>query len=150
MSNLVMDYSMHINTNTQSYIYNVINDLYTSGKLTLIKDNYNLISCFFHKNTTITLGRNKPTYTYCNIPISIHAEIDILNKLKSKFIQTKKIQKGDLLILRVLKDGCLSIGCPCFHCIKQLEKAYYIKIRNIFYSDRMGIIKHINFNKLWN
>lgn len=102
------------------------------------------------KNNTKTIGRSKESYAYSNIPISAHAEIDALKKIKSEFIKSKKIKVFDLIVLHVSKNGYLANGKPCYHCIKQLQNAYFIKIKNVFYSESNGIIKHINFNDLVN
>ena len=102
------------------------------------------------RNNTKILGKSKAVYAYNNIPISTHAEIDALKKIKNEFSRTGKIQDLDLLVIRISKHGYLSNSKPCYHCIKQLELAYYVKIKNVYYSETNGKIKHITFNNLVN
>ena len=90
--------------------------------------------------TKIIFGENSPRYAYTGIPISTHAEIDTLQKIKNEFSQKKKILKGDLLVVKLSKTGLLSNASPCYHCLKQLSEARYVNIKNIYYSDSTGKI----------
>ncbi len=63
--------------------------------------------------------------------------------------KTKHRQEYNLLVLRITREGTLTSAKPCIHCIKQLMRATYIKIKNIFYSDPPGVIQKINFEQLY-
>lgn len=45
----------------------------------------------------------------------------------------------DLLVIRVLKSGDLSMAKPCNVCTKLIK---YAKIKNVYYSDWLGEIQH--------
>ena len=76
--------------------------------------------------------------------ISTHAEMNALNKLKSKFI--KKNQKIDILVLRLNKlHSNLSNSHPCIFCLLKMKK---FPIRNVYYSDDNGNIVKCSLTKL--
>lgn len=119
------------------------------NKLLTTYGNEQQVACFFslknwNKNQMCTFGESDERYVYKHIPISTHAEIAALNRIEN----IKPSKKYDLLVLRISKVGNLSLAKPCYHCIKQLERAPFIKISNVFYSDRCGIIQVTKFNNL--
>ncbi len=68
---------------------------------------------------------------------SKHAEMDAINKIKTKKNLPKKM---DMFVIRITKTGLLSESRPCLHCLKALEKSK-LKIRYIFYSKKQGFIR---------
>lgn len=100
------------------------------------------------KHNTIITGSSSGRYAYKNIPISRHAEIDVLKKEKKNYSLTKKIRRFNLIVIKVSKTGNISTARPCYHCIKQLESASFVRIKNIFYSNREGIIIKETFEQL--
>ena len=80
--------------------------------------------------------------------MSRHAEIDVLKKEKKNYCLTRKIRKFDLIVVKVSKTGNISTARPCYHCIKQLESASFVRIKNIFYSNKEGNIIKETFEQL--
>ena len=100
------------------------------------------------KHNTIITGTSSGRYAYKSIPISRHAEIDVLKKEKKNYCLTRKIRKFDLIVVKVSKTGNISTARPCYHCIKQLECASFVRIKNIFYSNKEGNIIKETFEQL--
>ena len=100
------------------------------------------------KHNTIITGTSSGRYAYKSIPISRHAEIDVLKKEKKNYCLTRKIRKFDLIVIKVSKTGNISTARPCYHCIKQLESASFVRIKNIFYSNKEGNIIKETFEQL--
>lgn len=93
-------------------------------------------ACLLQGNKIFSFGVNK--YFRVNltddkeIPISIHAEVDALSCIHSKFV------KGmDILIIRVNKSQKLIYSRPCNSCIEKLRQK---GIRKAYYSTRDGNI----------
>lgn len=63
-------------------------------------------------------------------------------------MRTKRINTYDLLVLKISKNGFISSSRCCFNCIKQLEEAKYVKIKNVFYSNSQREIIHETFEEL--
>ncbi len=55
----------------------------------------------------------------------------------------------NLLVLRITNNGILTSAKPCIYCVKQLMRATYIKIKNVYYSDPPGVIQKISFKQLY-
>lgn len=90
---------------------------------------------FFNSpNTMIAFGFNNERPGSL---ISIHAEVDALNKLKKK--PAIKNKHYDLLVVRLTKTNILGESRPCQHCIQSLLQSG-IKIRNVYYSTKNGTI----------
>lgn len=100
------------------------------------------------KHNTIITGSSSGRYAYKSIPISRHAEIDVLKKEKKNYSLTKKIRKFNLIVIKISKTGNISTARPCYHCIKQLESASFVRIKNIFYSNKEGNIIKETFEQL--
>lgn len=94
------------------------------------------------------IGTSSGRYAYKSIPISRHAEIDLLKKEKKNYIITKKIRKLNLIVIKVSKTGNISTARPCYHCIKQLNSASFVRIKNIYYSNHDGNIVKETFDQL--
>lgn len=84
---------------------------------------------------------------YCYIPISTHAEVDALRKLKyyCKRYSANKRLHFDLLVIRVTKTGKLSMARPCYHCIQQLMQASFVNIQQVYYTDTDGVLQREKF-----
>lgn len=104
----------------------------------------------WQKTNTFTIGHSTPRRAYACIPISTHAEIDGLKQIKNTYSRTRRIQELDLIVLRISRYGNLCYSKPCYHCIKQLERASYIKIKNVYYSESGGSITSVYFKDLVN
>ena len=99
----------------------------------------------------IIIGENSPRYAYCWIPISTHAEIDALQKLKNEYSSRKgRPFRMNLLVVRMSKTGLLNVAVPCQHCIKQLAAATFVNIKNVYYSNDEGHIQCQKFDDLVN
>lgn len=77
---------------------------------------------------------------------SKHAEIDVLNKIKTRKKMPKKI---DLFVIRLTKTGMLAESRPCFHCIQEMEKSC-LNIRYIYYSTKDGKIAKEKLSHMMN
>ncbi len=77
-------------------------------------------------------------------PISTHAEMDVLRKImktKNGSIGTnKRIERYDVLVIRISKTNKLGISRPCYHCINSMINNSMIKIRHVYYSTNDGRI----------
>lgn len=108
---------------------------------------FNILLYFFagvyHKKRKIFIGENQKYNQWSN-SLSTHAEIDALNRLKSKNINIKRY-KFDLLVIRISKTGKLGESRPCYHCLKKLEESG-IKIKNVYYSTNLFGIQKEKFN----
>ena len=91
------------------------------------------------KGDKIILGENS-LRTMPGCPISTHAEMDVLRKvLKSKSVP-KRIDKYDIIVIRISRTYKLGSSRPCYHCINTMMNASSIKIRYVYYSTRDGKI----------
>lgn len=99
----------------------------------------------------IIVGENSPQYAYSWIPISTHAEIDALQKVKSEFLRGKRrALRLDLMVVRLSKTGILNNAEPCHHCLKQLQQASYVNIKNVYYSTSPNTIVCKKFEDMVN
>lgn len=99
----------------------------------------------------IIIGENSERYAYTCIPISTHAEIDALLKLKNEFMMTRKrIMHMDLMVIRFSKCGSIGPAIPCYHCLQQLNAASFVNINNVYYSTIHGTIECTKFFTLLN
>ncbi len=99
-----------------------------------------------HSNNTI-IGENSFRYLNgCN-KVSIHAEMDALNKLfiLKKMRRVKKT-KMDLVVIRINRNGKLCESAPCYHCTQELLKNNLIVIDKLYYSTVYGNIICIKFD----
>lgn len=91
-------------------------------------------------DTTIIIGENTDRRAYCSIPIGTHAEIDALQKMKYIIKKRKRIETLSMMVIRFTKAGQMRYARPCYHCIKQLMQAKFLRIKDIYYSDVNGAI----------
>ena len=98
----------------------------------------------------IIIGENSDKPLNAGCKIKIHAEMDALQRFKGKLkcrkIKKNKINKVDLIVLRVNKNGCLCESAPCYHCTKELIGDNIININNLYFSKSDGTIICIKFN----
>jgi len=90
----------------------------------------------------IAVGENNRNNPW-NTMLSIHAEIDALNKLMSKKNNLKRTSY-DLIVIRLSKTGKLGESRPCYHCLQKLENSG-LKIKNVYYSTRGGNLEKERF-----
>ena len=92
-------------------------------------------ACLIKGGHILTTGVNKRFNVKMQektLPLTIHAEVDVLSNVHSRFL------KGlDILIIRVNKSKQLMYSRPCNACI---EKLYQKGIRKAYYSDYNGNI----------
>jgi hypothetical protein len=90
----------------------------------------------------MVIGENSARCAYSCIPISTHAEIDALLKLKSYYMRTKQKRplRMNLLVVRITKTGKLNNAEPCHHCMLQLIRANFVNIQNLYYTNSSGTI----------
>ena len=100
-------------------------------------------------NYNFTIGINSPRIRYNNGDIKTHAEIDAMEKLKSKMIRSrvKKQIIVDLYVIRHTKTGLLTSSAPCLHCTMELSKNKWLKINKLFYSKNNGTVECIKFTE---
>jgi deoxycytidylate deaminase len=95
-------------------------------------------ACLFRGTKVYAYGLNK--YFHVNlpdeqtIPITVHAEIDVLSNVHSKHV------KGmDILIIRVNKAQKLVYSRPCNACVKKMQQK---GVRKAYYSTKDGEITY--------
>lgn len=93
-------------------------------------------ACIFRGNKTYAFGVNKYFHLSLpdakSIPITIHAEMDVLSNVHSRYL------KGtDILIIRVNKSKKLIYSRPCGSCVKKMKQK---GIRKAYYSTEDGEI----------
>ena len=102
-------------------------------------------------NNNFTIGINSTRIRYNNIDIKTHAEMDAMERLKSKMIRCnyniKKKMCVDLYVIRHTKTGLLTASAPCLHCTNELSKIKWLKINNLFYSKNNKTIECIKFKE---
>jgi len=72
-------------------------------------------------------------------PISTHAEIMALHKVL-KDTRAKKLDRYDILVIRISKTGKLGSSRPCYHCINTMLNNQHVKIKYVYYSTNDGRI----------
>jgi len=95
----------------------------------------------FNKKIIISKGHNYKlksvrsiTRKYIRYRNKIHAEIDAILKAKTDLKGTS------ILIVRVNNRGELRMARPCNHCMLYID---FVKIKNVFYSNKFGEIERI-------
>ncbi len=95
------------------------------------------------KDGRIFMGENS-TRQLPGCPISTHAEMDgmrkILKNTPTNNGQVKRIEKYDVIVIRISKTNKLGSSRPCKHCIMSMVNSKAIKIRNVYYSTQYGTI----------
>ena len=90
-------------------------------------------SALFCNKNVYSIGINKYIFNKkLNYFSTIHSEISAINILKNT-----KINKLDILIIRIDKNKKLQMSKPCQHCLLKLKLK---NIRNVYYSDGSSII----------
>lgn len=93
----------------------------------------------------IAFGQN---YERSGYSISIHAEVNALNKLRHTISFRQKNKKHyDLLVVRLTKANKCGESRPCFHCLKTLLKSG-INIKFVYYSTNDGTIVREKLNNM--
>ena len=98
--------------------------------------------CAYFNKDRIIMGENSPR-RMGSAPISTHAEMDVLRKIfKNSQLpnSSKRIEKFDVLVIRISKTGKLGSSRPCFHCISTMMNTPIAKIQNVYYSTNDGKI----------
>lgn len=89
-------------------------------------------------NRLIT-GENSYREAYSGSKYFLHAEMDLLRKLK----KSNHLKSESLIVIRLGEGGCLRNSKPCFKCIQhivRLNKKKITNIKNIYYSGDEGEI----------
>ena len=102
-------------------------------------DTYHI--CAYFNKTKIIIGENS-SKRLGNTPIYTHAEMDVIRKMYNNktFNTNKRIDKFDVLVIRVSKIGKLGSSRPCYHCISGMMNTPIVKINYVYYSTNDGII----------
>jgi hypothetical protein len=102
-------------------------------------DTYHI--CAYFNKTKIIIGENS-SKRLGNTPIYTHAEMDVIRKMYNNktFNTNKRIDKFDVLVIRVSKIGKLGSSRPCYHCISGMMSTPIVKINYVYYSTNDGII----------
>ncbi len=133
----------------QDYLYPLLDNI-KQKRTPRLDDSIQHFAVFFQRGSfekeTFTMGENKQTSQWSFFFMSTHAEIDALNKLKSKKNINLK-NRFDLMVIRISKTGILGESRPCFHCLQTLEKSG-VKIHNVYYSTEKGKIVREKFNTM--
>ena len=81
-------------------------------------------------------------YRKKGMPVSCHAEINVLRKILKKYGRNiKRPMCFDVVVIRISKSGKIGESRPCYHCIQtMLLFCEIIKIKNVFYSTSDGTI----------
>ena len=102
----------------------------------------------FKGNRIISYGYNKKGHAgkihprYRNKYDSIHAEQSAIFKVKN----WKKLKNSSILVIRLCRNGFLSMAMPCDMCMKLIE---HVEIREIYYTNHNSeIIKKIIWGDL--
>ena len=90
----------------------------------------------------------KETDIYGKIPCSIHAEENLIKKIKKYKYMVKSQKYIDIYSIRITKDGIIKCAKPCIDCVNHILKSS-IKIKNIYWSDFDKLIK-ISRNNILN
>jgi hypothetical protein len=104
-----------------------------------------------YKNNILCFGVNQMADSDGLMP-GIHAEQDVINKLKPLKIK-KKLTPINILVIRLSTKNKLQSSKPCANCIKYMKTAPIKKgyiIQNIYYSDNMENIVKTNLTTLDN
>ena len=46
----------------------------------------------------------------------------------------RRVFKMDLMVVRFSKTGIINNAEPCLHCLRQLQRAKFVNIKNVYYS----------------
>jgi len=119
--------------------------LYCESSLHIAAFMFKFDNTLHNKNSII--GENSFRCVNGSNKVTIHAEMDALNKLKI-MIRLKKIKKAkmDLIVIRINKNGNLCESAPCFHCTQQLLNNDLVIIDKLYYSTIYGNIICIKFD----
>lgn len=126
----------------KNYLWDFVENL-KEKRIPRQDDSIQHFAIFLKKGTyekeMLVIGENKYSNNNSFI-MSTHAEIDALNKLKTKKNVNIKNNKFDLVVIRLSRTGKLGESRPCFHCLEKLENSN-VKIRNVYYSSNDTIVK---------
>ena len=96
------------------------------------------------KNELVSEGRN--SFIENKTCTTIHAEINALEKIKN-IKNINSLQKHNLIVIKIKKNGDIGEGKPCSHCIYLLSESK-IKITNVYYSTSINFIIKEKFSKM--
>ena len=113
-------------------------------------DTYHI--CAYFNKTKLIIGENS-SKRLGNTPIYTHAEMDVIRKIynnKPFLNSNKRIDKFDVLVIRVSKIGKLGSSRPCYHCISGMMNTPVAKINYVYYSTNDGIIVREKLDRMLN
>ncbi len=133
-------------------IYSNNNECIVKKPCKLVGHSYHIACVFTENNKTcniLSIGMNK----YNTNDVSIHAEVEAFNKLKSNRVskKTKKLSSVNLMVIKTNKQFIYGNSLPCIMCLKSITKLSNIKgykLKNIYYSDCCGNIQKKSLNEL--
>lgn len=118
-----------ITTNKHSYFFNIAKE---EAKKSLLNHKHGCV--IVYKNKIVSTGYNKCSLNNNKTHISLHAEMDALNKfIKNKKFQNKNIRKNCSLYVIRIQNGSdnLKMSKPCKNCFDNIIKN---KIGMTYYS----------------
>jgi hypothetical protein len=139
---------------------NIKDDEYTINKCLCGTSNH--IACIFKVKTSSNINKTRILNFGINIPEnnnnkilspSIHAEHNVLLKLKTLNKNKNKKETINLLVVRFSKTNKIQSSKPCSKCIKMMNIIPYkkgYKIKNIYYSNNDGNILRTTLSELTN
>lgn len=98
------------------------------------------------ENIILSIGTNSDRKPYSGAYQQMHAEMEASKKYPKRW--KEKRFHVDLIVLRVDKNGNYKISKPCLHCLAQLSRLGYCKIRKVYYSTENGCIISTRFSDL--
>ena len=114
------------------------------------KNKFHHVCAFFdRKGRTTIMGENmmlnRNTY-----PLSVHAEVNVMNKLKMTPPHIVNIERTvfDMLVVRISRIGKLGSSRPCYHCLRHLAANNNVRIRYVYYSNHDGTVSREKFEDM--
>ena len=102
-------------------------------------------------NVKNVIATNNYLSRYNDNKITTHAEMNAIKQLAIQMCRVRVCRKTvDLIVIRVNKNGQLTMSQPCYHCAKELVKNKKIKIRHLYFSNKYGTIEKHNFLTWYN
>jgi deoxycytidylate deaminase len=110
---------------------------------------YHHIACTIKHDCICTIGTNDSDETYPGCCYSVHAEMAAILKLPPKKSRrgrrrkTKKLEKFDLVVIRINRYNQLLNSKPCIQCLTFIRfkmNTMAFKMENIYYSNENGQI----------
>lgn len=106
------------------------------------KNKFHHVCAFFDRKGRATIMGENMMLNRNTYPLSVHAEVNVMNKLKMtpSHIVNPERTTFDILVIRVSRIGKLGSSRPCYHCLRQMATNTNVKIRYVYYSNHDGTV----------